>query len=189
MTAAFDVMLDRTGSDGAPGASDIITSLRFRTDDANTQDTTNPIPIVSTLTKYSFWRHIYLKCTTAPTTKVDNVQFYTDGGDFGTGVTVSSADEQLVNTLAAQAGYEVADGTPGDTGVEMITGHSGVSNKTDIFTYTSGSAKTVTISEATNQIDAINEETDYVLLQMTVIDTASPGTLTAETLTFQYDEI
>ena len=71
----------------------------------------------------------------------------------------------------------------------MVTGHTGVTAKTDIFTYTSGAPKSLTISEGSAQIDAINEETDYVLLQMTVTDTASPGTLSAETLTFQYDEI
>ena len=191
MAAVFDVKLDRGGTDGNPGDNDTITNLRFRTDDLNTADTTNPIPIITALTKYSYWRHVYLKCTTAPSTKVDNVKFYTDGELFGgaAGVVVHSADDRLVNTVAAQAGYEVADGTPGDTGVEMVTGHTGVTAKTDIEGYLTGAPKSILISEASDQIDAINEETDYLLLQMTITDAAAPGTLTAETVTFRYDEI
>jgi len=36
---------------------------------------------------------------------------------------------------------------------------------------------------------AVGETTDYVVLQLAVSDTASPGNLSAETITFQYDEI
>lgn len=189
MAATFDVKLDRGGSDGAPGSKDTVTNLRFRTDDTNTQDTTNPIPIVTGQTKRSFWRHIYLKCTGAPATKCDNFKFYTDGGGFGTGITVYVGNETPTNTNVADTGYEVATGVIGDSGDELVANHGSVTGKTDVFTYTSGSSKTVSCSEGSNQIDAVNEETDYIILQMDVADTASPGTLPQETFTFQYDEI
>lgn len=190
MTAVFDVILDIGGSDGSPGTSPTVTNLRFRTDDANTQDSTNPIPIVAATTKRSYWRQIYLEATTAPTTKVDNVKWYTDGSAFGTGVTLKAGDQVPTKTSVSDAGYEVATGTPGDTGDEMVAAHAGLTSSSDAHaTYTSGSALTVTIGEASAQIDAIGETTHYVVLQLEVIDTASPGTLSADTFTFQYDEI
>ena len=191
MAATILVRCDYGGTDGSPGSQEDVTSgnVRFRTDDANTQDLTNPIPIVTGQTKYSFWRHLYLYCSVAPVTSVDNVKFYTDGGGFGTGITFSVGDEFPVNTAAApSSGYEKGDGTVGDTGIELVTGHSGISNKTDAFTFTSGATLSVTIGEAGNLLNAIGEMTNYVLFQMDVDDTASPGTLSAETLTFQFDE-
>lgn len=193
MAATIKVYVDYAGTDGTPGSSDDITSgnLRLRTDNTNTQDTTNPIPIVAAATKYSFWRHLYLKCTVAPATKVDNIKFYMDGAGFGTGITLNAGDEFPANTAAApSSGYEVAEGTTGDTGVELVTGHSGISGVTDAFTFTSGSPLTgPSIGESGSLIDAIDEMTNYLLIQLKVEDTASPGTKTAETATFQYDEI
>lgn len=191
MTAAFDVTLDIGGSDTSPGSSPTVTNLRFRTDDANTQDTTNPIPIVAGQTKRSYWRQIYLECTTAPTTKVDNVKWYTDGSAFGTGVVLKVGDETPTKTSGSDAGYEVATGTPGDTGDEMVAAHAGLTGSVNAHsTYTSGSALSVTIGEGSSQIDDIGEMTHYVVLQLEVDgDTASPEVLSADTFTFQYDEI
>ena len=193
MAATIQVWIHYGGVDGTPGTTEILPgspgNLRFNTADDNDQDTDNPIPIVAAATKYSYWKHLCLHCTVAPATKVDNVKVYTDEGGFGTGITVSSCNDALVNTGAAHTDYEVADGTPGDTGTEIITGHTGCTAKTDFFTYGSGDPKSIAISEAGALIDLAGEETDYLALQMTVIDTASPGTLTAETTTWQYDEI
>lgn len=190
MTAVFDVKLDHGGSDTSPGTKDTVTNLRFKTADDNDQDEVNPIPIVSGQTKRSYWRQIYLKCTTAPTTKVDNLKFYTDGGDFGTGITLNVAEQFPVNNVGADTGYEVATGTPGDTGDEVVAGHAGVTSVVDAFGLVQGTPLAgPSISEASAQIDAIDEETNYLAFQLDVEDTASPGTLTAETLTVQYDEI
>jgi len=90
----------------------------------------------------------------------------------------------------SDAGYEVATGTPGDSGDEMVAAHAGLSSSVDAFGKTQGSPLSgPSISEAGNIIDAVGETTDYLALQMEVDDTASPGDLANETLTFQYDEI
>lgn len=193
MAATIKVYVDYAGSDGSPGSSDDITSsnLRYRTDTTNTQDTTNPIPIVAAATKYSFWRHMYLKCTVAPATKVDNIKVFWDGGDFGTGITLNVGDEFPVNNSGAVSqDYEKADGSVGDTGIELATGHTGITGVTDAFTFTTGSPLSgPSISESGNIINAIDEMTNYLLTQLKVEDTASPGTLTPETMTWRYDEI
>ena len=190
----MDVYFDFGGSDTAPGTEQDTDALgpprmRFKTADDATIDTNNPIPIPGAGTKYSYWKQIYLYCGTAPSTKVDNVKLYTDAAGFGTGITVKAGDEFPTKTSASDAGYEVATGTPGDTGDEMVAAHAGLTGSTDVFTFTSGAPLSVSIGEAGNIIDAIGESTNYVVLQMEVGSTASPGDLTDETFTWQYDEV
>jgi len=188
MAAAFNVVLDTGGTDNNPGSSDVIDALgpptlRFKQADNSTIDANDPIPIPAAGSEYSRWKQIYLKCTTAPSTKVDNVKFYTDGSGFGTGITVNVGDGVQVHNSGATTGYDVSDAN------ETMTNHTDVSAVTDAFTYTSGSPRTCTISETDSQIDAIDETTDYLVLQMVVDNTASPGDLANETFTWQYDEI
>lgn len=194
MAADMSVYFDFGGSDGSPGTEQDTDALgpprlRFKTADDATIDLNNPIPIPAAGTKYSYWKQIYLLCTVAPDTQVDNVKLYTDGTGFGTGISVKVGDEMPVKTLASDAGYEVATGTPGDTGDEMVAAHADLSGSTDLFSYTSGSPKSITIGEAGAIINAQNETTNYVVLQMEVISTAAPGTLSNETITWRYDEI
>ena len=171
MAADMSVYFDFGGSDTAPGTEQDTDALgpprmRFKTADDATIDLVNPIPIPAAGTKYSYWKQIYLYATGAPATQVDNVKFYSD------------------------AGYEIATGTPGDTGDEMVAAHASLTGSTEVFgNYTSGAPKDVTISESGQIIVDIGDTSDYVILQMEVISTASPGTLSSETLTFRYDEI
>jgi len=194
MAAVMDVYFDFGGTDGAPGTEQDTDALgpprmRFKTADDATIDTNNPIPIPAAGTKYSYWKQIYLYCGTAPSTKVDNVKLYSDGGGFGTGITLKVGEQFPVKTNVSDAGYEVATGTPGDTGDEMVAAHAGLTSSVDMFGKTSGAPLAVTIGEAGNIIDGVGETTNYVCLQMEVGTTASLGDLTDETLTFQYDEV
>jgi len=194
MAGSLALYHDIGGSDTAPGSTLDLDALgppnmRFRADDFGTIDTNNPIPIPGAGTNYSFWKQIYLACSVAPSTKIDNIKMYTDGGDFGTGVTLNVSTTLPPHANADQASYEVATGVVGTSGSLVTDNHALVTAVTDVFGYTSASPYTVTITEASNQIDALNEMTDYIILQMDVISTASAGSLTAETITFQYDEI
>jgi hypothetical protein len=195
MVAVFSVYYDTTGTDATPGASTDVDALgpptlRFKTNDNTTIDSVDPVPIPSSGTNYSYWKQIYLYCDTAPDTQVDNVKFYTDGGGFGTGITLNVGDEFPTHTNASDAGYEVATGTSGTTGDEVTAAHASVTGVTDAFTFTSGSPLSgPSISEDSSVINAIGETTNYLVLQLAVISTATPGNKTDETLTFQYDEI
>ena len=194
MVADLSVYFDFGGSDGTPGTKQDTDGLgppnvRFKTADDGTIDNNDPIPIPTAGTKYSYWKQLYLKCDVAPNTQINNVKVYTDGGGFGTGISIKSGNETPTKTSLSDAGYEVATGTPGDTGDEMVAAHAGLTGSTDFFTYTVGSPKSISISEAGNIIDAIGQTTDYLILQMEVITTASPGDLTDEEITYRYDEI
>lgn len=195
MVATVSIRYDFGGSDTSPGTEQDVDGLgppniRFKTADDATIDSNNPIPIPSAGTNYSFWKQIYLFADTGPDTSIDNLKFYTDGGGFGTGITLNVGDQFPTKNSGSNAGYEVATGTTGSTGDEVTANHAGVSSVTDAFTYTSGSPLSgPSISEDSNIIDAANEMSDYLVFQMAVTNSASPGNKTNETLTIQYDEI
>ncbi len=188
MAAVFNVNFDFGGTDNTPGTEQNTDGLgppniRFKQEDDATIDAVDPMPIPAAGSEYSRWKQVYLYCATAPDTQVDNVKLYTDGGGFGTGITVNVGDGVQVKNSGADTGYDVSDAN------EIMTNHTDVAAVTDLFSYTSGAPRTCTISEAGTIINAIGETTDYVVLQMVVGSTASPGNLADETITFQYDEI
>jgi hypothetical protein len=194
MAATMSVYYDWGGTDDTPANETDVDALgppciRFKTNDDATIDTNNPIPIPAAGTNYSYWKQIYLYCDVAPSSYINNIKFYTDGGGFGTGIAVKVGDETPTKNSGSDGGYEVATGTPGSTGDEMVAAHADLTGSTDVFTYTSGAPKTVSISEGSSQIDFAGETSDYVILQMEVGSTASPGNLTDETFTFKYDEV
>ena len=194
MAATMDVYFDFGGTDNTPETERDTDTLgppqiRFKTADDATIDTANPIPVPAAGTNYSYWKQIYLYCANADSNTIDNVKFYSDGTiGFGTGVTLMVGDETPDKNSGSDAGYEVATGTPGTTGNEMVAAHADLAGSTDAASLTSGSPLTVSISETDNEINAASETTDYVILQVNVISTASAGLTASETLTFQYDE-
>ena len=197
MVATVHVFFDFAGADAAPGTEQDTNALgppnlRFKTADDATIDSANPIPIPTAGTNRSFWKQIYLEVTAGAFTQIDNVQFFTDGTNFGTGITTNIGDQFPVKNSGSNAGYELATGVVGTSGDDVLAtmvGHSGITTVSDAFSFTSGSALTITISEAGSIIDAIGDATNYAVIQMDVISTASPGDLVDETWTYQYDEI
>jgi len=194
MAATLLVYFDFGGTDATPGTEQDTTSLgppgiRFKTADNATIDTVNPVPIPSAGTSYSFWKHIYLKCSVAPATMVNNVKFYTDASGFGTGITLNVGDEMPTKNSGSSSGYEVDDDTADASATELSAGHSGITGVTDAYTYTSAATKSISIGESGSLIDAQNETTNYIVLQMAVGTTASAADLSNETLTYRYDEI
>lgn len=179
MAATFDVEID-TG--GTPTMASL-TNLRFNEADDNDQDTGNPCQIPAAGTEYSYWKHIYLRCTGAPGTQCDNFKYYSDGSimDTGTLIKVSTDSPSVDNDTE----YDQADGTN-----EMVANHTGVTSSADVNGYTSGGSKlTLDLATGDSKIDAIGEETDYLVFQAEIQSTASPGQMTSKTHTIQYDEI
>jgi len=188
MVATMDVYYDFGGTDNNPGTEQNLDGLgppmlRFKQADNATIDTVAPMPIPSAGTEYSRWKQIYLYATAAPDTQIDNVQIYTDGTGFGTGITVNVGDEFPTKNSGANTGYDVSDTN------EVMTNHTDITGSTDLFGYTSASTLTGSISETSNIIVDIGDTSNYFVLQMEVISTASPGDLANETITFAYDEI
>jgi hypothetical protein len=194
MTAILEEIFDNGGSDGAPANNTVTDALgpprlKFKTAGDPTIDNVNPIPKPTSGTVYSFWKQVCLKCSVAPSSQCDNFKWYTDGGGFGTGIALKIGTQTPTRTHSSYAGYEVATGTVGETGDEMVAAHAGLSSSSDAFGYTSAAPKSVSCSEAGDIMDAQNETTDYIILQAEVIQTASAGTPSNETLSWMWDEI
>lgn len=167
MAATVDIM-EWNGASGAPTKT-VKTSgaVRFKNaDDANV-DLNNPMVIPSAGSDYSYVKWLRLRIgATGPSSQITNIKFYTDGtNNFGTGVNLWAK---------ANATYG------GPTEPTATTGY------TDAFTYTSAAP----LSLGAGPYSGTNVDIgDFVELFLEVQATASPGTLTAETLTFSYDEI
>jgi hypothetical protein len=188
MVATFSVYYDWGGSDGSPGTSTDIDALgpptlKFKNADDATIDTNDPITIPAASTVYSYYKHVYLKCDGADSHTMNNFKLYSDGANgLGTGVDLYVGGQFPTKNSGASTGYEVGAAS------ELVADHGGITTSASVFGYTSGSALTVSCSESGNVINAANETTNYVVLQMNVSSTASPGTTASETLTFSYDE-
>jgi hypothetical protein len=169
-----------TGASGAPTKTDVTSSTtRASTSDAPTPGTANPIPIPGAGTKYSYWISTRLQATTSPTGTINNLRWFSDGSNnYGTGVTAKGQ---------SATSYVEAGGTPGDSGTQLTTGnHGGLSAApVDVFGFTSASPKALAGSISN---PSTGDFGDFFVMQLEVASTAGPGTLTAETFTFRYDE-
>jgi hypothetical protein len=187
--ATFSVYLDTGGSDGSPGASTNIDALGppcllFKNADDPTIDANDKLVIPAAGTIYSYRKAIFLKCTANTSTHtINNVKLYADGtNSLGTGVSVMVGLQFPTKNSGATTGYEVANNA-----AEMVA-DTALTTSAAIFDYAAGSGLTVSISEAGSVINAANETTNYVFLQMNVASTASPGPTVSEVGTWSYDE-
>jgi len=170
-----------------------VTTARLRTDDANTADTTNPIPIPTSGFKYSYWASICLDLS-GTFTKINNVRHYSDGAigwNYGTNGQLRRGNRDSGDKGCPVANYQQASGTEGDTGYSIedaTNGHAYYKSQTtptaNVASDTSGSPATIDSGDHTTA-----EKTKHVVLQVKVDTDATQGTQSAETLTFKYDEI
>lgn len=165
-----------------PTATDV-TSINTRAnayDTHSTGDTTNPITVPPSGSKYSYWVTTRLNAVTSPSSIINNLKFFTDGANgFGTGVTCVGAPA---------SSYVQATGTPGDTGTELTQGnHAGLTEApASVFGYTTGSPKSITGSISN---PSTGEFGDRFVYQIAVDSTAGPGPTNQETFSWRYDEV
>lgn len=169
-----------TGSSGGPTKTDITSAnTRASTSDAASPGTSDPIPVPGAGSNYSYWVTTRLSADTTPAGTINNINWYTDGGNgFGTGVTCVGVDADS---------YVQATGTQGTSGTQLTTGnHAGLSGTPgSVFDFTSGSPLAITGS-----IDnpSTGDFGDFVVYQIAVGTTAGPGATATETFTWVYDE-
>ena len=143
-------------------------TVRFKLADNQTADSSNPVTIpTGNYIRKSYTKQLRMYCATAPDTQINNLQVYTDGGGFGTGINVYASP-------IAPADFAANATTWGNT--------------TDLFTYVTGTRLDMDANDSTT-ITATGFGGDILKVQMAVASLASSGTLTAETITFSYDEV
>jgi hypothetical protein len=175
--------------------------LRLQLQDAfSPSDITHPIPIPTAGYNYSFWAHVYLKITVAPSTSITNIRIYSDGaiswnnailhcgkrdsGDNGCPMGGQSGTTQyqqsVIDAGNADSGYAIGRTTYGHAyyrtqGTPIV----------DIAGYTSGAPLTL---DNTNTYTTTGV-TKSAALQVQVPTNAVQGAQSSETLTFMYNEI
>lgn len=181
---AATVIINRwTGSTGSPTK----TAITGGNTVANASDahqsvaagSSNPIRVPTSGTNYSYWVTTRLSASSSPSGTINNLRWYTDGANnFGTGVTCKGQ---------SATSYVQATGTAGTTGTQLTTGnHAGLSGSpVDVFTYTSGSPKSLTGSISN---PSTGDFGDFFVYQIEVGTTAGPGVTNQETFTWVYDE-
>lgn len=139
-------------------------TIRMKNADDATVDTNNPMVVPPSGSDWSFQKFLRLNLG-GTFTQITNLKFYTDGASgFGTGVSLWAKAVGAYSTPAeetASAGYA------------------------DAFSYTSGSPLSLGAGPYTGAGDAGS----YLQLAMEVASTATNGALSAETMTFSWDEI
>jgi hypothetical protein len=155
----------------AAGVDKTSGTIRFKAADNTTVDTNDRLQIPGAGSIYSYTKHARFYFQSAPSVDIQNLRAYTDGSQ-GWDANVGCQ-------------YDVPGGGLG-TFPNINTNISG----TDIFTKTAGNPPT------SIDLDAINTgphtgtgyKGDHLRMQMSVAAGAPPGQLTAEPLTFAYDE-
>ena len=142
-------------------------TVRFKSADETSVDANNRLQIPAAGTDYSYTKQLRGYVSSAPDTDFSNLQAYSDGGGFSD--TWIGINYDVQQTFQTQTDNDISG--------------------TDLFTKTAGAAIDMDSWDTTW---TAGEGTGYwgsnLRLQMSVGSGASPGTLTAETLTFSYDE-
>ena len=139
-------------------------TVRFKSANNTNVDTNDRLQIPSGADIFSYTKQLCFYFSVGPTTDIQNLRAYSDGGGFGTGIAV---DYDL------NASYTTAVDTD-------IAG-------SDWFGTTSGASADMDAID-TGPHTGTGYKGDYLRLQMGISNTASPGALTPEVATFAYDE-
>ena len=143
-------------------------TLRFKNADNATVDAVNPMVIPTAAQDWSYMKWTQLNVTVAPDTNLTNLKFYTDGTGW------SAADAFVKGWAQAETTYA----TPSEPA-------SSAEFSDDMFAYTSGAA----LDLGTAAVTGTGLKGDHAVLALEVEAGATQGTLTAETLTYSYDEM
>jgi len=143
-------------------------TVRFKLADNQTVDSSNPVTIpTGNYIRRSYTKQLRMYCATAPDTQIDNLQVYTDGADFGAGINVYASPIAPADFSANATTWACVN---------------------DFFAYVTGARMDLDAIDAV-AITATGFGGDICKLQLAVASPASSGTLSAETVTFTYDEV
>lgn len=151
-----------TGANAATEAA--ITALMFRSNDAVTVTKANPITIPTGAAVYSYEKWVRFKDTVAPAVQCTNFKFWGPNAVPGTG-------------LKIYAGTTNTGATPVNTASSVAT------TQQDTNYY-----DTAHVLAIPGTLTTINQETDYLVTQLQVSNTAGQGDMAQQTFNYSYDE-
>ena len=164
MAATVAVQSCHGGSSGSPGSTTTVTSIRFKSADNDTADTSNPLVKPTSGTNYSYEKALKLTVTVAPDNNLTNLRFHRSSGTPSTGIT----DYYGEQTQAT--GYTVPVGTVSSIATTTVpTSATVLTNNNTTFTST-------------------GQYGPWIYLQWRIGTTASAGTQTTLTYRWTFDE-
>lgn len=151
-------------------------TVRAKNADNATVDTNDRLIIPSSGQEYSYRKVLRLNCSAAPDVDIDNLRAYTDGANgFGTGVKAWYA---VTGSFTQPAVPSEANDPPQFPGTTAMA---------DLFGATSGTPIDMDANN-TGPFTSTGDIGDYLNIVVEVEPTATQGALSAETITFAYDE-
>ena len=141
-----------------------VLGVMMRANDSAATDVANPITVPTGAPVYSYEKWLRFKCTAPPVTQVTNFKYWGPNSLPGTG-------------LVLFAGTNA-------TGVTPVTTASAVAvTQQDTNYYSAGTA----LGFGGTLVN-INDESEYIVLQLQVSSTASQGNIAQQTHNYSYDE-
>jgi hypothetical protein len=177
---AASVQIHRLTGSGPTATNVTAGSSRYSASDDPSPGSSNPVPIPSAGLNHSFWVVMRLNAISAPTGVINNIKWFTSGTNPWTGATLE---------VATATAYTQATGSTGVTGNTLNTVNYPTLSSTPVsdnaFTYDSGTPLTV---DGSLTGPATGYFGDFVVSQFSLAATATPGVLSSEIITFQWDE-
>ena len=209
--SVLDLIQQITGT--TPDQSTYIqpTPLRFKRQDNDEQDLSNPIPIPSDdgVTNFSFWKSFKLqvgKNVNSESGYLSNLRFYSDVSSWDTGLSISvqmsPTYHPQIDTSSHTSFFQdlqTSDSnftTPQD--LFNYTSTDPLSVVQDIFYYKSQQNNTGTITVGSNTVDGYGTDLDknlfgdvqpYIYLQISVDNSTSQGNTSQIGIYYRYDEV
>lgn len=163
MAATVNIRSAHGGSNGSPSTNSNVTSIRFKSADNDTADTSNPLVKPTSGTNYSYEKWLSLNVTVAPDNNLTNLRFHRTTG-MPTGI-----DDYYGERTQAQ-GYEVPIGTVSSYATTAVpTTATVLTNNNGTFTGTGMYGP-------------------WIVLQWRIGTGASAGNQSAVTYRFTFDE-
>lgn len=156
------VLLACTGTNAATETE--VTGITMRANDSAVNDTANPIVIPSASLNRSYEKWLRWKCTGAPSNQVTNFKYWGPGSVPATGTILY-------------------DGTTASGATPVASDSATAVTQQDTNHYSSGTALTVG-----GTLININDKSNFLVLQLDVASTASPGSISQQTHNYSYDE-
>lgn len=151
-----------TGSNA--GTENTVTGVMMRSNDSHLTDKNNPITIPTGATIHSYEKWLRWKCTVAPSTQCTNFKYWGPNTAPGTGLLL------FVGTTASGA-------TPVNTDSAVAT------TQQDTTHYSLATALSIS-----GTLTTIGNETNYLVMQLDVANTAGQGDIAQQTHNYSYDE-
>lgn len=160
---------------GPTGTDATGTTLRMKRADNDLADADDVVPIPESGYAYSWRKSFRLVALDAPTDRISNLRFWTNGANLGTGRTVLFATSQS---------YAQASAADEDTPI----------GGTDAASLTSGAPEVIQAGTVIDEGDTFPSDggvlQDYVQLQMRVADNALAGvTVNPLQVAYRFDEV